>query len=218
MYRTMKWMTGMKYIFFVFCFAALAIIGVPQAHAESRSAAEAVAEAETYLRNLGTAQARFLQTAHDGSQVIGTFYLNRPGRLRFDYDDPVEDFVVADGRFIYFYDSQLREQSNALIGQTLADFILREDLRMGGDLDVVEVRHAGELLLISLVQRADPGAGMITLGFEENPMQLRKWRITDATGAITEVELFQMRTNVALDRNLFFYRDPDFGRTPRYNP
>ena len=85
-----------------------------------------VVRAETYLRDLDTARARFLQTAQNGSQLAGTFYLNRPGKLRFDYDDPVEDFIVADGRFIYFYDSQLGEQTNAPIGQTLADFLVAQ--------------------------------------------------------------------------------------------
>lgn len=171
-------------------------------------AAAVTAQAEQWLQALKTARARFLLTAGNGTQLIGTFYLNRPGRLRFDYDDPVKDFVVADGVFIYFYDANLGEQSNAPIGQTLADFLLRSDIRLSGDVKVDSVVESGALIQIKLSQSADAGAGSLTLGFTREPFQLKKWRVVDPQGSVSEVELFQMQTGVALERDLFVYRDP----------
>lgn len=179
--------------------------------------APSVRAAESYLANLKTAKARFLQTAPDGKQAIGTFYLSRPGKLRFEYDLPVRDFVVADGFFIYFYDAKLGEQSNAPIGQTLADFLLRPDLKLSGDIRVAEVRRSGGLLLVKLVQTKDEGAGSLTLGFEENPMRLKKWRVTDATNAVVEVELFQMEEGINLPDGLFVYSAPVDGSKKRFN-
>lgn len=176
----------------------------------------AVKKAEDYLRGLKTAKSRFLQTAPDGGQVIGTFYLNRPGKLRFEYDAPVRDFVVADGFFIYFYDAKLGEQSNAPIGQTLADFLLRPELSLSGDLKVTEGQRSGGLLALNITQAQDPGAGSLMLGFEEQPMRLKKWRVIDATGAVVEVELFQVEENVPLQSSLFVYSAPTSGK-PKYN-
>ena len=65
-------------------------------------------KAENYLRGLKTAKANFIQSTSSGLQLFGTFYLDRPGKLRFEYD-ALDDFVVADGIFIYFYDSELEE-------------------------------------------------------------------------------------------------------------
>lgn len=178
--------------------------------------APAVKQAEKYLKSLGTAKARFLQTSADGHQLSGTFYLNRPGKLRFEYDN-LDDFIVADGFFIYFYDAELQEQSNAPIGQTLADFLLREDLSLSGDVTVTGLRREAGLLQITVAQSADPQAGTLTLGFNENPMWLKKWRVTDALGNVTEVELFDMQTGISLDNTLFVYRDPQRGTAPRYN-
>lgn len=179
--------------------------------------APSIKKTEEYLRSLGTAQARFLQTASDGTQYIGTFYLDRPGKLRFEYDDPVKDFIVADGMFIYFYDAELGEQTNAPIGQTLADFLLRSDLKLSGDVTVEKVERKGGLLQITLAQTEDPGAGALTLGFEEKPFALKKWRVTDPQGAVTEVELFQLQTDVRLDSGLFAYHDPKLSKPHRYN-
>lgn len=178
--------------------------------------AVAVQKAEEYLRDLKTAKSRFLQTAPDGKQAIGTFYLNRPGKLRFEYDAPVRDFVVADGFFIYFYDGKLGEQSNAPIGQTLADFLLRPDLKLSGDVKVTEGRRSGGLLMLTLTQTNDPGAGSLILGFEEQPMRLKKWRVVDATNAVVEVELFQVEENIPLQSSLFVYAAPASDK-PKYN-
>ena len=170
--------------------------------------ADALNKAEDYLNSLKAARARFVQTTHDGTQLVGTFYLQRPGKLRFEYDPPVEDFVVADGTFIYFYDAELQEQSNAPIGQTLADFILRPKLELKGDLKVTSFKRSGDLFQVEVVQTTDPQAGKLILGFKEDPMTLKKWRIVDAQGLITEVELFYLKTDVVHPSGMFTYKNP----------
>lgn len=188
------------------------------AFAETPALSSDIAKIEHYLRNLDTVQARFLQTAPNGHQLVGTFYMDRPGKLRFEYDDPIEDFIVADGLFIYFYDAQLGEQTNAPIGFTLADFLLRKDLRLSGDVDIQQVLRNDGILQIKLAQTSDPGSGSITLGFTENPFQLKKWRVIDPQGLITEIEFFHFKTGMDLKRSLFVYTDPKrFQGEPVYN-
>lgn len=179
----------------------------------SQKDVEDVQKAQDYMNALKSGRARFVQTTHDGTQLVGTFYLQRPGKLRFEYDPPVEDFVVADGAFIYFYDAELKEQSNAPIGQTLADFILRPNLRLDGDLMVRSVRHVGDLMQIEVVQRADPEAGTLILGFTQNPLSLKKWRIVDPQNLITEVELFYLKTDIVHPPGLFAYAPPAQAKT-----
>lgn len=167
-----------------------------------------VKKAEAYLQNLKTATADFIQTSTLGSRLSGKFYLNRPGKLRFDYNE-VDDFIVADGVFVYFYDSQLQEQSNAPIGQTLADFLLRKDLSLSGDLKVVKLFKKNDHVSITVVQEDEPSAGQVELIFSEVPYQLARWRITDAQGEVTEVILKNLQTGMQFkDVSLFGYKDP----------
>ena len=202
--------------------ALTALLFSPLALSQSASAEKTekfvqdIALVEHYLQGLSSARARFVQTTHDGTQLVGTFYLQRPGKLRFEYDDPIKDFVVADGVFIYFYDAELGEQTNAPIGQTLADFILRKDLSLSGDVLVESIRRKGDLLQVQLGQASDPEAGSLTLGFEEDPMTLKKWRVVDGQGLITEVELFYLKTDIKHPSGLFVYQAPDSGE-PSFN-
>ena len=168
-----------------------------------------IQQAEAYFANLKTVKSRFIQTNTDGTQLRGTFYLNRPGKLRFEYDPPNKDFVVADGFFIYFYDSEMKQQTNAPISQTLADFLLRKNLKLSGDLKVTKIMRAGGYIQITMIQRDLPKAGELTLAFTEKPKyQLKKWRIKDSVGNITETELFDMQAGIKLPSSLFAYKDP----------
>lgn len=172
---------------------------------------------QDYLQNLKTLKARFIQTANDGRQLGGDFLLKRPGRMRFEYDYPVKDFIVADGLMIYYYDAEMKEQKNTLISQSLADFFLRENVRFSGDVKISDVKRAGGLIQITLVQTKDPAAGSLVLGVTEKPeLELKKWRVVDAQGMTTEVELFDVQSGIKLDNSKFHYYDPDH-KKEKYN-
>ncbi|MDQ2104071.1 LolA family protein [Azospirillum isscasi] len=187
----------------------------PRAAALSAQDQALVAQAEHYLNGIGTLQSKFVQVAPNGHQTAGTFYLSRPGRMRLEYDPPVKDFVVADGAFIFYWDGEMRQQSSAPIGSTLADFILRKNIRLSGDVTVTGVFQAPGLVEISLTETKDPGKGTLTLVFEDRPFQLRKWRVLDAQGLTTEVALLNPREGVQFESKLFYFVEPskhDYGR------
>lgn len=175
-----------------------------------------VAQVEEYLNGIHTLQSKFVQVAPDGRQATGTFSLSRPGKMRLEYDKPIKDFVVADGSFIFYWDGEMRQQSSAPIGSTLADFILRKNIRLSGDVTITDVFQAPGVVEVSLIETKDAGKGTLTLVFEDRPFQLRKWRVLDAQGLTTEVALLNPRTDVSFDSAMFYFTEPksgsDFGR------
>ena len=180
-----------------------------------------VAKIEKYLHDLKSMKARFTQTAPNGEKTSGVFYMKRPGKMRFEYDPPVEDFIVADGLFIYFYDSVMEHQSSTAIGNSLADFILRDNIRLSGDIKILDIKEGmidkDKSLEVTLTQTADPGAGNLTLIFRQKPMQLVSWVIHDAQGLTTTVALWESHSNIHIeDESLFRFRDPKMAR-PAYN-
>jgi|AntRauTorcE11897_2_1112592.scaffolds.fasta_scaffold01308_3 outer membrane lipoprotein-sorting protein len=166
-----------------------------------------IARIENYLQNLDTLKADFTQIAYDGSRTTGTFYLNRPGKLRFEYDDS-DDFIVADGIFIYYYDSEMKQQSNTTIGNSLADFLLRKNIRLDGDIKVTDMNRKNGYLNATISLREDPAAGSLILTLDENPMKLIKWQVIDSQNLTTEIRLDNIETDIRLARDLFFYIDP----------
>ncbi len=194
----------------------LLFLGFLPAHsAKAQTAARDIQRAEDYLRGLGTLKADFIQKAYNGQRLTGTFYLDRPGKLRFEYDN-IDDFIVADGLFIYFYDGELKEQTNAPIGQTLADFLLRDNISLRDDVTVKQISREDQFLTMTIVETSDPTAGSVKLFFTETPFALNKWEVTDAAGITTEIMLRNIQRDINLPASLFAYFNPDKDKQ-RYN-
>ena len=188
---------------------ALLVLLTPMAQAqENPEQQQAVKTVEDYLGGLTTLKAHFVQTANDGKQLTGTFYLDRPGKMRINYDPPVTDFIVADGLLVYYYDGQMKQQSNTPISRSLADFFLRKTVKLSGDISVSDMKKDKNTLQMTLVQTKNPLAGSLTLVLSENPLQLQEWRIVDAQGLVTGVKLSDVTTGITLDSDLFHYYDP----------
>lgn len=167
-----------------------------------------VASIENYLNGITTLSARFTQTSSDGSSLPGNFLLKRPGRMRFQYDAPIEDFIVADGLLVYRYDAEMKQQSSVPISKSLADFFLRPNLRLSGDINVTGMFRKDGMLQLTLVQAKEPEAGKLTLLFFENPLQIAGWRVDDAQGITTMIQLTEVKTDLNLKNDLFRYYDP----------
>lgn len=194
-------------------------MGEPSLYSEEEK--KTLADIEAYLEGLDTLKARFRQTAEVyARELTGTFYLDKPGKLRFEYDDPIDDYIVADGRFIYFYDSELESASQSFIGSTLADFLVREDPNLlAGDIEVMDIQRNKKQNLLGLTvrQREAPDAGRLTLIFTTEPtLELQKWQVVDARGYITQIELDDIEKGLTLDDDLFTYVNPDI-LEPSYN-
>lgn len=174
------------------------------------SEAQEIAKAETWLNQVKTLTARFLQASPDGGSVEGTVSLWRPGRLRLDYDPPSPILLIADGSWLIYYDRQLDQTSYVGLDSSPAGILVRADVRLdSGDLKLLKLGHQPGLLEITVAKRDDPGAGRITLVFTEAPFQLRQWRVVDPEGKTTTVSLFDARTGVELDPKLFEFHNPN---------
>lgn len=172
-----------------------------------------IGRVEQYLAGLTTLRAAFRQVAQDGGEASGTFHLSRPGRMRIDYDGRRNNFIVADGTFIYQWDDSLKSFSSTLIGQTMADFILRANVRLSGDVAVTAINRQPGRLEVAMVQASEPLQGELTLVFEDGarndgPLSLRQWRVVDTQGLTTVVTLFGVETGIPLERRLFQFDNP----------
>ena len=195
--------------------AALALGLAPPVHAAPpRAAALSVPDADevqriqTYLNGIQTLQSRFNQVAADGSTASGTIYLDRPGHLRLVYDPPSSILIVATGGQIYHYDPKLDQVSQIDVQETPAWFLLRGDIKLGGDITIVGIEHGADSLRLTLVETEQPEHGQVTLVLSEKPRQLRQWTVVDAQNKQVTVTLDDPRYGVALAAKLFQWTDP----------
>ncbi len=183
---------------------AIAVIAAP-AQGQTLSAQDRadLQRIELYLNSITTLQARFVQVSATEGRATGTFYISRPGRMRVEYDPPVPYLYVADGYWLTFWDGRLQQRTDVPLGSTLADFLVRPDVRLSGDVTVTGLRRAPNQIEVDIVQTEDPAAGTLTLAFANNPLQLERWRVVDAQGLTTQVTLVERAFGVTLSSRLF---------------
>lgn len=164
---------------------------------------------EKSLNSIRTMEARFLQVTSTGEYSEGQIYLNRPGRMRIEYDPPVLVTVVADGANLIYIDKEMNQTTAVLLSLTPAELILRDKLSLTSDEILVTgfMRSPG-IIRVSLVKADDPLEGQLTLIFSDAPLELRKWAVTDAQGVKTTVSLLGPRFGVKLDGALFEHQMP----------
>jgi outer membrane lipoprotein-sorting protein len=171
---------------------------------------------EAYLNGITTMKARFQQVAPGSAEIdFGTIYVRRPGFLRVEYDPPRHDILVADSIAISYYDSELNQLNQAPLKLSPLWFLLRDDVRLGGDVTVTSFQRGPNAFQIGVVQTDEPDAGTVTMVLGDNPLELRQWSIIDQKGQEVQVALFDAQFGLKLDNTLF--RTPEKKSRTRNN-
>ncbi|MGN7125391.1 LolA family protein [Methylorubrum thiocyanatum] len=191
----------------------VAAVGAPNLGASLQDAdpATVVAAANAYFNGFQTLTGGFIQIGADGRRIGGKLTLAKPGRLRFEYDQPSPLEVVADGTSVAVRDRKLGTQDLYFISQTPLKFLLRDKIDLARDLTVTEVTNDPGGVRIALEDRSTlGGTSKIQLFFDGELKTLSQWRITDPQGYLTTVQLSNLQKGKAVDGSLFFI---NYGRS-----
>ena len=195
-------------------FASAALTGLsalPAVAQEALSADDraALQQAQTYLQNLTSAQGTFVETGPGGQRREGRFYLQRPGKMRFEYTSPAGLLVVSDGSNVKRWDPRLNVFRQVPLGQTpLSTFLARTvRIEQGVRVDRVTRMQSGAFA-ITARDRRRPNDGQVILAFAGNPLRLQEWTIIDAQGGRTRTQLTTLQPASGLSASLFQLRDP----------
>ena len=150
--------------------------------------AQAVTRINAYFNGITNLQGRFEQVDPNNKRSSGRFYVQRPGKIRFDYAPPSALRIVADGSFLAIEDSSLKTVEKYPIKSTPFRLLLAATVDLGRDARIVGVESQQGSLAISLEDKSGDAAGRIKLMFDANPdLKLKQWQITDAQGLTTSV-------------------------------
>ena len=181
------------------------------AHAEPATPQQ-IAFAEEYLNGIHSIVSEFIQEAPSGDVSTGTFFLERPGKLRWQYNPPVPILIVVNKGSVAYYDAELDELSYLSDKDTLTSFLTRSDIKFSGDVVVTNAESVDKVLRITLVLKEKPDEGSMTLVFEEAPFLLRKIELTDAAKNVTRINLNNPQFGVAIDNKLFIFKNPKYNK------
>lgn len=190
-----------------FAAATISLMLAPSAWADKLS----LNDISAYLNTLTTAQASIVQVNDDGSVNNGKVLIKRPGRMRFEYDDPNAALVLASNRAVYIVDPRSNQLPETYpLNRTPLSLILARNVNLGQANMVVGHEFDGTATIVTAQDPKNPEYGNIQLKFTGNPVELRQWVVNDSGGGSTTVVLGGLETGVNLPNQLF--RPPEIDR------
>lgn len=166
-------------------------------------------DASKALASVKTARGKFEQYSPDGSYSTGQFAMSRPGKVRFDYDDPVPLLLVSDGTTVALQDSDLETTDRVPLSKTPLSLLLSDKLDFEKQAEVIDVRRAGDKTNITLRDKSGEVEGTLTVILASADNSLAGWRTVDGNGGRTSVLLNSVETGAKLNPRLFILRDFD---------
>ena len=162
------------------------------------------ARVSSYLSSLQTLVGNFVQVGPDGSKTKGDFVIQKPGKVRFEYDAPSQIAIVADGSSLAVRDKKLATQDIYPLSQTPLRFLLSDRIDLLKDTNVVSVTADDVFISVTIEEKqALIGTSRLMLMVGAKDGQLKQWTVTDPQGYDTTVAVYNLDTSKKVDPGLF---------------
>ncbi|MEM7522337.1 MAG: outer membrane lipoprotein carrier protein LolA [Pseudomonadota bacterium] len=194
-----------------FLLSALAALGltamIPAPAAQAQDGRE-LARISAYLNSIGTLTGEFVQIDPDGLLSQGLFFMSRPGRIRFEYEEPNPALVVADGFWVGVIDKRYKKVDRYPLSETPLNLILKDRVNLAKEGAVKSIQNVDGQMRVLAQDPDHPERGSITMVFAANPLELRQWIVSDAQGGDTTVALSDIRSDVSIKPSQFTIPEP----------
>jgi outer membrane lipoprotein-sorting protein len=162
------------------------------------------ARVSSYLSSLQTLVGNFVQVGPDGSRVKGDFYIQKPGKVRFEYDAPSPLAIISDGSSLVVRDRNLATQDIYPLSQTPIRFLLSDRIDLMKDTNVVNVTADDTFISVTIEEKQTLiGTSRLMLMLGAKDGQLKQWTVTDPQGYETTVAIYNLDTTRRVNPDLF---------------
>jgi len=163
-----------------------------------------ISRVNNYLSSIQVLSGRFVQVGPDGGRTQGDFFISKPGRVRFEYDDPSPIELIADGQSVVVRDRRLATQDVYPLSQTPLRFLLADHVDLMRDTRLVSV-YVDDVFVTAVVEESNGivGTSRLMIMFSAKDMQLKQWTVTDPQGYDTTIAVYNLDTTKKPDPALF---------------
>jgi outer membrane lipoprotein-sorting protein len=162
------------------------------------------AKVSSYLSSLQTLSGNFVQVGPDGSKTRGDFYIQKPGKVRFEYESPNPIAIIADGSMLAVRDRRLATQDIYPLSQTPLRYLLSDRIDLLKDTNVVSVTADDVFVSVTIEEKQMLiGTSRLMLMVGAKDGQLKQWTVTDPQGYDTTVAVYNLDTSKKVDPGMF---------------
>ena len=152
-------------------------------------------------------QGDFRQVAPNGAVSTGKIWLQRPGKVRFEYAEPSPLLIVSDGVTLVQNDRRLETFDRVPLSATPLNYFLKENINLAEDTQVTALQKIPGQWIVTARDGSGQQEGAITLVFDSKTLALQTWIIADDFGGATRVSLSNLQYNGRIDPRKFVLRE-----------
>ena len=166
-----------------------------------------ILKVEKFFKNLKTLEADFIQVSPSGKTSEGKIFLDLPGKLRIDYNQPNNILITSKGFWIVIQNRKLKSTNNIPLSQTPFSILLENKINFNNKNLIVELEKILGIIVLKIKLAENKQAGELILEFSEKPFILKKWIIGNVVGDETTVLIQNAKYNQKLPFTIFFTDD-----------
>ncbi|MFL6689679.1 MAG: LolA family protein [Alphaproteobacteria bacterium] len=155
------------------------------------------------LNAIRSLQGEFVQLDPNGATEQGEVYIQKPGKMRFEYKPPSTVLVVSDGVDVAVFNRKLNTKDRYPLSTTPLNILLSDHVNLKGSSSVIGIDHKPGEIVVRARSNDRRVTGNITIVFSDPELALKQWTVVDAQGLATTVTLRNVQTGVALAPELF---------------
>ncbi|MBC50391.1 MAG: hypothetical protein CMI93_02375 [Pelagibacteraceae bacterium] len=148
---------------------------------------------ENYLNQFNNISSQFIQSSSDGSQVTGKILISKPGKLRIEYKKDNKLLIVADGKWLHYFDTDINEVQSVIIEKSPAWILLKKNINLKNDFNIKKLEKKSGKITLTIVDKHFENIEKIELIFSANPIGLKKWIVTDYQEVETTIALLNIK-------------------------
>ena len=148
---------------------------------------------ENYLNQFNNISSQFIQSSSDGSQLTGKILISKPGKLRIEYKKDNKLLIVADGKWLHYFDTDINEVQSVIIEKSPAWILLKKNINLKNDFNIKKLEKKSGKITLTIVDKHFENIEKIELIFSANPIGLKKWIVTDYQEVETTIALLNIK-------------------------
>jgi outer membrane lipoprotein-sorting protein len=165
---------------------------------------ESIKQIDAYFNGLGDIKGAFLQTGADSKTMKGKFFMQRPGKFRFEYSPPSRQLIVSNGESLAIQDEDINTEDRVELDKTPFRLLLRKEVNLARDAKIMELQDSDDTIIVALQDKSPDSPGRIRLTMSKKPaLQLKEWTTLDAQNLETKVEVSELTKPDKVDPELF---------------
>ena len=154
-----------------------------------------------------TISGRFHQELNDNNIISGNFYIQKPYKSNFTYDNGLEN-IITSRFFINIVDNKkFLIDRYPIVNQPIYK-ILSEEISFKEVFKILSIKIIDNEIAINLVSKnnSSDSKAKIKLSFNGDDYSLKNWEIIDDLGQSTYLEFTKIRKNISIDQEWFIIK------------